>query len=938
VGGASHFVLPPGDTSFGPRLLMLEGARGFTLSGAADGSSTLWFAPGGGVVVANSSNCTVAQLTIDYGGPAGHAAVAQFAIRSVVASVSSCCPVVGAGGFDPCAANEPTPCCNATYELELHPDSLPIEGWDANVTTGWPGLRDCRRTRSQIFNNGSKPSPPEGWLHTQCHASRPPRGFVPIRGERGEGGGQMYTANQQPMHNASVGTRVVFYGREYLTYVVANSSGVLTRDVTIHSATGFAIVELDGECGHVYRRVRLIRRPGDDPLLIASNADGFHSSDCAKGPLIEDSELSNMMDDYMNIHSSLFTATAVDNKLNNGTLWQVRLQMARPRFFVGGRSADGCGQQWSATARDLYDGGSNPMQNVRVGDTLSCHRRDAATGFDGGQWARLAVQHIEVYQQANNASLLPTAWLLTAKPINATEETLGADLTKAPGISCWIERFSTTGAIVRNNHLHDGLPGAGIRWKSSGGRIENNIFERSASTHIEIAPYSDIEGPLTIANVSVVNNVWKESTSWSHVDPREAWQPPCQVATTGVSGLVCGNSTESTAQGSVVPDAQMRTRELRQFASHQRAGALPIRMKADDDGDSVALNYLCKNWTEAWPTCTPPASHYADNQLLKVFPIGAWWDPTPDEYEAYANANFKWVLGFKPSSGQAEVTWESFVAGLKHAKSLGLMMGAPTLNVSAAAEGGADEVIRLPGKCVGKASRDTNGPVSQDVQFSTGCYLSTADVARLRGTRDLAAVRHTLAKIKSLPDELRQSVVSMFLSDDMSDWEENHLEMARAVLQGGGGSILPYVNDVRAEGVPEALTRVPTPLMANEVYGTRDLGKPQWAATHKPQAGGRPQAFLTDVDAAQLAQVQLYEILGANQHRFGLHSWPLFNVGTGGCGEPDPATGLITCGIGATVGKDHGAASPAANKVVGKSLARFAMFSALSYGAKGFIW
>jgi hypothetical protein len=138
--------------------------------------------------------------------------------------------------------------------------------------------------------------------------------------------------------------------------------------------------------------------------------------------------------------------------------------------------------------------------------------------------------------------------------------------------------------------------------------------------------------------------------------------------------------------------------------------------------------------------------------------------------------------------------------------------------------------------------------------------------------------------------------------------------------------------------VPEALTRVPTPLMANEVYGTRDLGKPQWAATHKPQAGGRPQAFLTDVDAAQLAQVQLYEILGANQHRFGLHSWPLFNVGTGGCGEPDPATGLITCGIGATVGKDHGAASPAANKVVGKSLARFAMFSALSYGAKGFIW
>ena len=43
--------------------------------------------------------------------------------------------------------------------------------------------------------------------------------------------------------------------------------------------------------------MRLIRRPGPDPLLIASNADAFHSSDCAQGPLLEECELSNMMDD-----------------------------------------------------------------------------------------------------------------------------------------------------------------------------------------------------------------------------------------------------------------------------------------------------------------------------------------------------------------------------------------------------------------------------------------------------------------------------------------------------------------------------------------------------------------------------------------------------------------------------------------------------------------
>ena len=102
----------------------------------------------------------------------------------------------------------------------------------------------------------------------------------------------------------------------------------------------------------------------------------------------------------------------------------------------------------------------------------------------------------------------------------------------------------------------------------------------------------------------------------------------------------------------------------------------------------------------------------------------------------------------------------------------------------------------------------------------------------------------------------------------------------------------------------------------------RGAGKPAWAAPPAAKA----QSFLTDVAAAQIAQTQLYEILGANQQRFNLHSWPLFNVGTGGCAEPDPVTGLIHCGKGCLAGKTRGAASPAANKVVGKSLVRFAMF------------
>ena len=262
--GRGGFVLPAGDLNLSSHILRLADADGFTLSGAADGSSTLWFAPGGGLVVANSTDSTVRDLTIAYGGPAGTAAVAQLAIRRVISSQSSSCPKVGDKGYDPCAANAPTPHCNATYELELHPDSHPIEGLDSPtvVEKGYPGIRGCSRTRSQVWNDGMLVNPPEGWLHTQCHAPRPPRGFLPAPGAgMGPGGGRLLISNMQPVHGARVGTRLTYYGREYLTYVVANSSRITTQDVTIHQATGFAITELGT------RRRSLAGFPSPSPRL-----------------------------------------------------------------------------------------------------------------------------------------------------------------------------------------------------------------------------------------------------------------------------------------------------------------------------------------------------------------------------------------------------------------------------------------------------------------------------------------------------------------------------------------------------------------------------------------------------------------------------------------------------------------------------------------------
>ena len=93
----------------------------------------------------------------------------------------------------------------------------------------------------------------------------------------------------------AVGNMLTYSGRDWFTYTIGNSSAVTTEDVAIHSSSGFTIMELDGECGHIYRRVRVVRKPG---YMIASSADVVHSSDCARGATIEQCTFEANLDDF----------------------------------------------------------------------------------------------------------------------------------------------------------------------------------------------------------------------------------------------------------------------------------------------------------------------------------------------------------------------------------------------------------------------------------------------------------------------------------------------------------------------------------------------------------------------------------------------------------------------------------------------------------------
>lgn len=73
---------------------------------------------------------------------------------------------------------------------------------------------------------------------------------------------------------AHPGALVTVFPRRGVTHDVRNSSGVLVEDVSIYAGGNMGFHESLGEGGHVYRRVRIVRKPGWSGLM-ALNADGF---------------------------------------------------------------------------------------------------------------------------------------------------------------------------------------------------------------------------------------------------------------------------------------------------------------------------------------------------------------------------------------------------------------------------------------------------------------------------------------------------------------------------------------------------------------------------------------------------------------------------------------------------------------------------------------
>ena len=262
--------------------------------------------------------------------------------------------------------------------------------------------------------------------------------------------------------------------------------------------------EFDGQGGHVYRNVRLVRRPASsasppsDPTpLVACNADCFHSSGVQRGPQLLDSELSFCIDDYINVHSRV---QVVHSRVSNRSLIVADPRLARDYGLND----------------DFPYGTVETLTNAQPGSALDFYA--TSTLIPLGRVSISALTRITDVQQLASINASINAQAAKAEPpINPLDVRGGRawridfaqDLPEgvAAGTLAGLADWDAAAAVVAGNYLHDNPDG--FRWKSSQGYIVNNTWTGAQGvTSLEVSMLQAyLEGPLRIENVTIAHNV-----------------------------------------------------------------------------------------------------------------------------------------------------------------------------------------------------------------------------------------------------------------------------------------------------------------------------------------------------------------------------------------------------------------------------------------------
>jgi len=248
--------------------------------------------------------------------------------------------------------------------------------------------------------------------------------------------------------------------------------GMTIESVTNYAASAFAFHETTGKGGNRYLGCKLIRRPATNRLM-AARADGFHSSLMEKGPWIEDCEFSHTGDDLLAIHG----------------FFGMVFKILSPREYLVA-TPFGC--------------------PFRAGSKVEFLE---ATGMGTPRLATIArLEEVSDPAILDEARSLPQTIMDTTKlrirdmnHVNVTRIVLEADLAAGMFDVVSSGDFCGRGAVVRNNHLHDGHV-RGLLAKTEDLLVENNTIERTGQGGIVIkGEFYWLEGPFS-KNIRIINN------------------------------------------------------------------------------------------------------------------------------------------------------------------------------------------------------------------------------------------------------------------------------------------------------------------------------------------------------------------------------------------------------------------------------------------------
>ena len=217
-------MLRPADAA-----LNISDASGIAIGGG--GGTTLWFAPGKGVLLTNCTDTTVHTFTLDY-------KPLPFVFGTVTATTASTTTV----------QLDPSSLTFEVFQKEYPPHDTwpPVTVFDADTSDRLKGLCSWGKAAPATLISGSSYS-------IACPGTGLKHGDIVV-----------------------AATRVGF------TVALSYTARVTMRDIVIHAAGNMALTEFQGDGGNVYSNISLVPRDKSRPL--GSNADGFHRSACPHPP------------------------------------------------------------------------------------------------------------------------------------------------------------------------------------------------------------------------------------------------------------------------------------------------------------------------------------------------------------------------------------------------------------------------------------------------------------------------------------------------------------------------------------------------------------------------------------------------------------------------------------------------------------------------------